>query len=237
MKKILIGGVVLLLLLATAAYAQFIAPAGGETLCKGKIFIIRWNPASIPTATVHLRLRQGTPGNNTDPPVMKISDSAPNTGSYEFLVPNELPSANNYYLRVRPPDESTFTDSHNFSIKFCIDPGWWKERLYVEYWWIHHPEPGCPMCGVLDLEALLAKLQGVNPGPGLKLGLFANGKLVADLVKFGRGSRMLGKQQVKFNQAQVGLIRGGGSGFEVRLLDAAGKMLFSQPILIKEQLR
>jgi subtilisin-like proprotein convertase family protein len=76
---------------------RVIAPNGGETLFPGNVFRIRWEASdNVGVAKVHIWLFQG------NEQVMVIARDLPNTGYYDWTVPNR-PGAN-YRIRIAAVD-------------------------------------------------------------------------------------------------------------------------------------
>ncbi len=113
MKRIL-GLVVLLLLvfgLAGAASITVVQPSGLEPWYQGSPYVITWTKDGAMPAQVRITLRNA----NTLAEVKLIADPAPNTGSYPWTVPADVP-AGSYKVRVKVKDAAVSDDSVAFTI-------------------------------------------------------------------------------------------------------------------------
>ena len=78
---------------------RVIAPNGGETLFPGNVFRIRWEASdNVGVAKVHIWLFQG------NEQVMVIARDLPNTGYYDWTVPNR--PGTNYRIRIAAVDSA-----------------------------------------------------------------------------------------------------------------------------------
>jgi archaellum component FlaG (FlaF/FlaG flagellin family) len=81
----------------TPPTVRVIAPNGGETLFPGNVFRIRWEASdNVGVAKVHIWLFQG------NEQVMVIARDLPNTGYYDWTVPNR--PGTNYRIRIAAVD-------------------------------------------------------------------------------------------------------------------------------------
>ncbi len=95
-------------------YLTVFAPDGGEVLPQGQTRDIRWRTISAnPTpTTVTIELLDGIAS------VLTISNSAPNTGSFSWTIPESIAPGSNYRIRIARNDITTSVDTSNapFSI-------------------------------------------------------------------------------------------------------------------------
>ena len=229
----------LLIMFAAMCHATFITiavPNGGEKLILKKYVLVGWqHGGTIDESLVKLVLFKG--GTDEVHKVGTIVKNIPigyslsgtynwQVGAYEggFAVPG-----NDYYIKIITMD-GNFSDFSNnpFSIvPPSIPIG--SVHEYVEW----NPDPGCPMCGIFDIGALLAQL-GNPAGVAGNLVLLRNGRQVGLLGKLGSGGLLpTARVRLKFPADDFALIGRGGQGFEVAIIGDSGRILHSKPIVLK----
>jgi hypothetical protein len=228
-----------LLAFAAMCHATFITvtvPNGGEKLILKKYALVGWqHGGTIDESLVKLVLFKG--GTDEGHKVGTIAQSIPigyslsatynwQVGAYEggFAVPG-----NDYYIKVITMDGnfSDFSDNP-FSIVPPMIP---IERLqgFVEF----NPDPGCPMCGIFEIGALLAQL-GNPSGVAGNLVLLRNGRQVGLLGRLGRGGLLpTARVRLKFPADDFAQIGRGGEGFEVAIIGDSGNILKRAPISLR----
>jgi hypothetical protein len=85
---------------------------------------------------------------------------------------------------------------------------------------------------VFDLKELLSKLGNPDQTETLTLDILRGGTLFAAIGKFGQGNRLLERQQVKLSPENLKFLQRTSSGFQLRVMDARGKILLVQNILL-----
>ncbi|MEX0642950.1 MAG: right-handed parallel beta-helix repeat-containing protein, partial [Pirellulales bacterium] len=116
-----------------ATYLRVLTPNGGEAWPAEQMFAVRWrsnDPLEAVTVDIEL-LQEGNPA-----PVLLIADNTPNDGEYFWPLPETLPAAANYVIRVTRTDNGV-TDSsdvpftvtppvHNYYVNdVSVEPGDW----------------------------------------------------------------------------------------------------------------
>ena len=80
-------------------------PESGDTLVKGSSVNITWKKVGSQNASAKIRLYQGSVK------VVAITDSTPNDGSYTWTVPDTVPDAEDYFIRVATIDSRYYDDT------------------------------------------------------------------------------------------------------------------------------
>jgi hypothetical protein len=238
MKKSLLVLVVLCLVVALghAATLTITFPNGGEQLPLKKTVTVTWTLMGYPTAVMgKLVLFKG--GTDAAHQVGTISQSVHVTHEkiFEWQVGSveggSVGVGNDYYLRIISLNGADdFSDFSNapFSIVLPKIP---IERFheYVEL----NPDPGCPMCGIFDIGALLAQL-GNPAGVAGNLVILRNGRQVGLLGKLGSGGLLpTARVKLRFPADDFAQIGRGGEGFEVAIIGDSGNILKRAPISLK----
>ena len=138
-------------------------------------------------------------------------------------------AGSDYYLRI----VSMNGDFNYFSASFKIVlPKIPFEKLHRE--WVELiPEPGCPMCGVFNLEDLLARLGNPVDIRG-DLVILRNGRQLGVLGKLGQGGMLLNRMsKLQFGAEDFGLLGQANQGFEVAIVGAGGSILKRQALSLK----
>jgi len=118
MKKLF--SVLFILVLAAAAYGASITvtkPAINETWVKGQTCAIIWTKTGDMPNNVKISLRDKT----STVVVQEIVDPAPNSGTYQWLVPASVPDGQ-YCIRVKVKNVSISDDSDVFNIAAAAPP-------------------------------------------------------------------------------------------------------------------
>jgi uncharacterized Zn finger protein len=118
MKKLL--GLGILLILAASVFAATVTvtkPAGGETWIKGQPCQIIWTKSGDMPNAVRISLRDKTAATE----VKLIADNQPNSGSYTWTVPQDVPDAQ-YVVRVKVKNAAVSDDSDVFNIAASVAP-------------------------------------------------------------------------------------------------------------------
>ena len=211
-------------------------PNGGEELLLGKKVTITWNMIGYPSSVfAKLALYKG--GTNQANLVGYIDQNVhiSHAPVYEWQVGKyEGGSAgvgNDYYLRFISLDgASDFSDFSNapFSIVLPRIP---VQKLYK---WVElNPVPGCPMCGIFDLNGLLAKLGNPVNLVG-DLVILRHGRQLGKLGKLGQGGMLLNRApKLQLAAADFALLGKENQGFEVAIVGARGTILKRQAITLK----
>jgi hypothetical protein len=109
-----IGLVFLVFMTAGMLCAQTITvtePAAGETWHTGLTYLITWTKSGTMPATVRIALRNAAGTSE----VRTIQDPAPNTGSYSWTIPKDIPDGS-YKIRVKAKGTNIEGDSVTFTI-------------------------------------------------------------------------------------------------------------------------
>lgn len=159
-----------------------------------------------------------------------------NDGIYMWTVPDKLNG--NYKIKIGNGESDIFEiidleiEGWDFKLKKRF------ERFRDGFVWFprSRPDPGCPMCGTLDIGKLL---DTVSPPAGktVRLAIYRGGKLVTKLGNFGEKSRLPRRVDVRFSKADYKAMKQGGNVFELRVMSIKGKLLHSRKISIKMGIR
>ncbi len=101
--------------LAAAATITVTQPAANATWVKGQTYTILWTHGRDVPPNVRITLRN----EDSTAELKVIADPAPNTGSYQWLVPNDIADGR-YRIRVKTLTAEAFDDSDIFTIKILI---------------------------------------------------------------------------------------------------------------------
>ncbi|MCK5344699.1 MAG: hypothetical protein KAR20_14895, partial [Candidatus Heimdallarchaeota archaeon] len=96
------------------------SPAAGSTWCinqPGNPVLITWNETPQDHQHVKIRLFNSTLTNQ----ILKINDNTPNDGSYNWIIPSNIPPGQ-YRIRVKSLDDQASGNSAIFSISDCSPP-------------------------------------------------------------------------------------------------------------------
>jgi hypothetical protein len=220
-------------------------PNGGEQMCLGQTYQIKWTATGV-AGTVRLALFKGgfTVG--------KIDDAPAVPGIYTWNVGQSAGgmavAANDYTIRVMTSSGSIFDFSNaNFTIKNAgtcgggatptptptpggggggtIDPGLLEKlkhyRLIEVKWPIPGPNP-CLSCPSFDLGSLL-DLVG-QPSEMLTLQLLKNGQPIANLGSLGKGRALARTVTPRLSAPDFALLKTRGAQFEVGVFSANGML-------------
>jgi len=235
MKKSLL---VLFVLCAVAvmSYAASVAitfPAAGSQLVLKSGVSITWSYSGYSASSlVKLVLFKG--GTSSGHKVGNVAQNLTlGSGAYSWQAGEYsggfAGAGTDYYLKI----VSVNGDFNDFSDAFSIVLPKIPIEKFHEYT-VLNPDPGCPMCGVFDIGALLAKLG--NPPPDVigSLVLLRNGRQVGLLGKLGSGGLLpTEKVKLRFPADDFALIGQANQGFEVAILGESGKILKRQAISLK----
>jgi hypothetical protein len=230
---------------AFAASLVLTQPNGGEQMCLGQTYQIKWTAVGI---TENVRLGLFKSGYT----VGKIDDAPAVPGVYNWNVGQSAGGmavpGNDYTIRVMTVSGSSPDFSNgNFTIKSAgtcgggptptptatptptpgggIDPGLLdKLRHYrvIEYK-IPGPGPGpCLSCPSFDLGSLLDLLG--HPSELLILRLLKNGQPIAELGSLGKGRMLARTVSPQLNAADFGLLKTRGAQFEIGVFSANGML-------------
>jgi hypothetical protein len=237
MKKLLLALFVLVVVavMCQAANVSFSYPVTGSKVPWKQTVMVTWTYTGHPaSALVKLVLFQnGTePANKVGNVVQNITlgaGSCPWRGGQ--LESGEYAGiGGNYYLRIISMNGDFNYFSPPFSIVLPKIP---PEELHRK-WYDLNPDPGCPMCGVFDIGALLAELG--NPPPDLigDLVILRNGRQVGLLGKLGQGGLSASsKVKLQFGAGDFALLGQANQGFEVAIVGAGGNILKRQALSLK----
>jgi hypothetical protein len=219
---------------AHAASLTMTQPNGGETMCLGQTYAIKWTAVDIP-GTVRLSLFKG------GAPVEVIADVPAVPGTYTWNVGQSnagmAAPGNNYTIRVRAAN-SGINDFSNgpFTIKAAgecdgggdsggIDPSILAKLRAMRAIEFQLPGPGpnpCLSCPSFDLGSLLDLLG--NPSQPVIVKLLKNGQPVADLGTFGRGRLLARTVRPRLSEGDFALLKTRGAQFEVGIYTANGRL-------------
>ncbi|KAL2368940.1 hypothetical protein BDBG_04225 [Blastomyces gilchristii SLH14081] len=109
--------------LAVTAFAAVVAaqsngnpfnvPSDGYQFVAGQPTTVTWDPTT--PGTVSLRLQMGD--NVTPQDGIPLAENLPNSGSFEFTPPADIPTASTYYLQIMDDDHP---ENSNYSPMFSI---------------------------------------------------------------------------------------------------------------------
>jgi hypothetical protein len=118
MKKPLVCLVVLIMAASLfGASVTVTSPAAGATWVKGQGYAIAWTKTGDMPNTVRISLRDKTGATE----VKLIADNQPNSGSYSWTVPQDVPDGE-YVIRVKVKNAAVSDDSGVFSIASSAPP-------------------------------------------------------------------------------------------------------------------
>lgn len=142
-------------------------------------------------------------------------------------LPETAPAGGGYKIRISSMTGQYFDESATFTIVEKFDPG-----KFVRFRRISRipvfPEPGCPMCGEVQLSDLLEIIQN-EPGAHV-VELWHAGRSLGKLFEVGAGRRR-SAMRIDFGNSFPQLKQGGG-GFELRVFDNRGKLLHTQAVML-----
>ena len=223
---------------AHAASLTMTQPNGGETMCLGQTYQIKWTAVDIP-GNVRLGLFKG------GAPVEMIAEVPAVPGTYTWNVGQSnagmAAPGNNYTIRVRATN-SSITDFSNgpFTIKAAgecggggddggggsggIDPSILAKLKAMRVVKCRWPIPGpCTSCPILDLGNLADLVS--HPNEAGLVRLLKNGQPVADLGAFGRGKVLARTVSPRLSEGDFALLKTRGAQFEVGVFTAKGLLL------------
>lgn len=98
-----------------------LTPDGGETWPQGRTRTITWTSRHLEGVPVTIQLLRGTPDSQ---PVLTIASSTPNDGSEDWAIPDDLPEASDYFVRIASTDPGAHADTSDgpFWIGDCAPP-------------------------------------------------------------------------------------------------------------------
>lgn len=215
-------------LFATLPQTTVSSPNGGENLVMGTEYTITWNCSNCSasayviveiTNTIHSgpgyagRISPaGVPmsqGFFKWPTVGKLSDGT-------WIIPGS-----GYRIHLEAIDGSDASDG-TFSIVTLKIPKITIAQLELSHW------PECLECGRIELKALLDDFKHCRAE--YRVALFANGKEVADLGKFGGPGRRSDFLLTRMNQPFQALTKGQRGRFELRLFNVQGLLLQTKAV-------
>jgi hypothetical protein len=236
-------------------------PNGGEQMCLGQTYQIKWTATGI---TENVRLTLYKAGVRVE----KIGDATAVPGNFTWNVGQSAAgmatAANDYTIRVTTASGSIFDASNaNFTIKNAgtcggaptptptatatptptpggggIDPGLLDKLKHyrVIRYKIPGPGPGpCLSCPSFDLGSLL-DLVG-HPNESLILQLLKNGQPIANLGSLGKGQMPARTVTPRLSAADFGLLKTRGAQFEIGLFGANGRLLHKIALTPAAQVR
>lgn len=160
--------------------------------------------------------------------------SPENGGTYVWkagaLLAGQAPAGSGYCVRAVTMDGQITSFCYSFNLVAPVPHGISAHR-FMDL--ILASDPACPMCGFVDIGALLAQLGNPADLHG-RLVLLRDGREVAVLGRLQRGGLQRGQRvNVRFAAPEIDLIRRGGQGFAVAIVGDHGRQLFSRPIRLK----
>lgn len=105
---------------ASAGVLTVTSPAAGSSWCidqQANPVLITWNEIPKDHQNVKIRLFDSTLANQ----ILKITDNTPNDGSYNWVIPANIPPGQ-YRIRVKSTDDQASGNSAIFSISDCLPP-------------------------------------------------------------------------------------------------------------------
>jgi hypothetical protein len=221
---------------AHAASLTMTQPNGGETMCLGQTYAIKWAAVDIP-GNVRLALFK------SGAPVEMIAEVPVVPGTYTWNVGQSnagmAAPGNDYTIRVRATN-SQINDFSNgpFTIKAAgecdgggdngggsggIDPAILAKLRAMRVIEFQLPGPGpnpCLSCPSFDLGSLLDLLG--HPNQPVILKLLKNGQPIADLGTIGRGRSIGRTVSPRLSEADARLLKAGGAQFEIGVVNSKG---------------
>jgi hypothetical protein len=220
------------------------SPHGGETLTRDSYFWINWNQSGgfrpapgSPPPTYEILLRgQGLSGLE----VGTISHTTPGPSfqwSVGWHVSDDLgnggiaPAGSGYSIRViNLNDPETYGDSGPFTIvlpSLANQPSLMLANLSVAFLaWSASGTEGI----VLDLRELLSKLGDPERIDTLNVEILRGSMPFAVIGRHGKGARLADRQFVRLPPDKLALLRRESMGFQLKITNAAGRILFLGPI-------
>jgi hypothetical protein len=146
----------------------------------------------------------------------------------EIPLAEKAPTGGDYRIRIISDLHPNFyAESGMFSIMMKINPNVFKERIKLLRPIPVFPGPGCPMCGEVQLSDLLEIIKTTPEAHVVEL--WHAGRSLGKLVEAGAAGRRLASRRIDFGNSFLQLKKGG-SGFELRIFDAQGKLLHTQAV-------
>jgi hypothetical protein len=234
---------VLCLTVIGSAYASTItltSPNGGENWTKGSTHDITWTYTACPDSyNVSLYLVK-------EPWVGVIALDKPigsaGQGSFKGWVAGQtdkgIACGSGYHVVIKVEDQGVYLnycickDSSNAAFAINCMPVLADMLRNLSFLKSIKWSAGGTDSIVLDLKELLSKLGNPDQTETLALDILKEGRLFATIGKFGQGNRLLERQQVKLSSENLRLLQGTSSGFQLRVMDARGKILLVQNILL-----
>lgn len=147
----------------------------------------------------------------------------------DLVLSETVPTGGGYRIRVSNSGGQYFGESADFTITMIIDPNHLLKRFKLITRIPVGPVPGCPMCGEVQLQELWEIFES---SPNVQeIQLWQGGRMLGKLAERGAAGRRLASRRMEFGSSFAQLQRGG-SGFELRLLDAQGKLLHTQAVAL-----
>lgn len=217
---------------AHAASLTMTQPNGGETMCLGQTYTVKWTAVDIP-GNVRLGLFKG------GAPVEMIVEVPAVPGIYTWNVGQSnagmAAPGSDYTIRVRATN-SAIADFSNgpFTIKAAgecdgggdsggIDPSILARLKAMRVIKCKWPIPGpCTSCPMIELGNLVDLVS--HPDQVGLVKLLKNGQPVADLGSFGRGRVLARTVSPRLSEGDFSLLKSRGAQFEVAVYTAKGKL-------------
>jgi hypothetical protein len=226
----------------------FPPPGGNITLNKNFDIYYMWEPGDLAVPPTHFKLelyKGTTPAHFVGliaqniplgkPGLNQTGGGSPDNGGIYIwkagtLIGGQAP-AGSYCVRAVTMDGQITCHCYSFNLVEPPPPNLniIKGKRFI----LVQRDPGCPMCGVFDIRALLAHVS-FPAGSAGNLVLLCNGRRVGLLGKLGAGALPPGqKVKLQFTTADFALVQRGGQGFELAIIGDTGKILRSKQIVLK----
>ena len=229
---------------------DYFPPGQNIPLTKNFAIYYMWEPGNlaVPPTSFKLELFKGaaSPANYIGliaqniplgkPGVNQTGGGSPdNGGTYIWkagtLIGGQAPAGNGYCVRAVTMDGQITSYCYGFNL---VEPPPTNLNIIRDKGFILvQRDPGCIMCGVFDIGALLAQA-GFPAGSAGNLVLLRNGTQAGALGKLRAGGVPPGqKVKLQLTAADLALIQRGGQGFELAIIDDMGKIMRSKQIVLK----
>ena len=230
---------------------DYFPPPGGKiTLHENYPIYYMWDPGDLAVPPTHFKLElfKGgtTPANFVGLIAQNIplgktgfnqtAGGSPDNGGIYFwhagtLIGGQAPAGSGYCVRAVTMDGQITSHCYSFNLEEPPPPN--NNIIKGKRFILMQRVSGCPMCGIFDLNGLLAKLGNPVNMVG-DLVILRNGRQLGKLAKLGQGGMLLNRApKLQFAAADFALIGKENQSFEVAIVGARGIILQRQPISLK----
>ena len=141
-----------------------------------------------------------------------------------------VPAGSGYSIRIRQMSGSFYVNSGQFTISQNFD--WLRDKFShmrrIPVYRIPRGPDSCPMCAELQLQEFFEVMKSAPKR--YEVELWASGKSLGRLIKPSQGTQPI--QRIDFGNSFPQLEKGG-SGFELRVFDARGRLAHSQAVTLQ----